>query len=173
MKIIISPYSAKLRNGNRNPKNYHAFDEVIHQLKSEDYEIIQIGVAGETRLPAVDQFVTNWPFAKLKDLVNDCATWIAVDNFFPHFCHCERLKRGITIFGQSDPAIFGYPENINLLRDRKHLRPLQYHWWEDTPYREDVFVTPDKVIAAVHQLAPKLGKELPALMMSPLMQPIT
>jgi hypothetical protein len=50
-------------------------------------------------------------------------------------------------FGQSDPNIFGYPGNINLLKDRSYLRPEQFlHWWHETVfYKEDAFVSAETV----------------------------
>ena len=50
------------------------------------------------------------------------------------------------LFGQSDPLIFGHPENINLLKDRKYLREQQFWWWEQCEYKEDAFVRPEEVI---------------------------
>jgi hypothetical protein len=53
------------------------------------------------------------------------------------------------VFGQSDPNIFGHPENINLLKDRKYLREKQFWIWEQAEFIEEAFVTPDVVIDAL------------------------
>lgn len=159
-KILISPYSAKLRNGQRNPKEYPYWSKLVQLLNKEGYEVIQIGVTGEDRVEGIGQFIQGWPFEKLRHLANDCATWIAVDNFFPHFAHCERLKPGIVLFGQSDPKLFGYPENINLLRDRAYLRQFQYDTWEAATYRGDAFVYAENVMPHVYKLAPLPPREL-------------
>lgn len=152
MKIILAPYSARLINGAQNPKNFPWWAEVIAKLNSQGFEIIQIGVTGEDRIEGVSQFVTNWPLKKLRDLIDDSVCFLSCDSFLPHYCHVERLKAGVVIFSQSDPNIFGHPENINLLKDRKYLRRWQYDSWMAAEYREDAFVSPDEVVAAVNQL---------------------
>ena len=72
---------------------------------------------------------------------------MGVDNFFQHFAsHLE--KPGIVIFGKSNPDIFGYKHNINILKDRANLRAKQFDIWEEEvfnknvfPYAEEVFQT--------------------------------
>lgn len=154
MKILISPYSAKLRSGQTNPKNYPYWPKLVDLLNRDGYEVVQIGVSSEDRIEGVGEFIQGWPFDKLHQLVNDCAAWISVDNFFPHFAHCERLKPGIVLWGQSDPKIFGYPENNNLLRSREYLRQFQYDWWDAAVYRADAFVYAENVMPHVYNLAP-------------------
>src|SRR5438128_1845698 len=105
MRIILAPYSAKLPSGKTNPKNFPFWAEVVEKLKAEGHEIIQIGVQGEQRIDDVDQFVIGWPFAKIRDLILECDTWLSIDSWLPHFCYTERLKPGVVIFGQSDPRI--------------------------------------------------------------------
>ena len=85
LKIIVSPYSAKLTSGNRNPKDFPAWPEVVSLLKAKGYEVIQIGAEGEERIAGTDQHITNWPVEKLRELFNQAETYIAVDNFCQHF----------------------------------------------------------------------------------------
>lgn len=137
--IIISPYAQKLSNGQENPKNYPYWEKLISMI---DEPIIQIGVAGEKAL--VPDFRTNLPFAELTTLVNECRTWVAVDSFFQHFCW-DLNKPGVVIFSQSDPNIFGHTENINVLKDRKYLRPNQFWLWTQTTYDINAYVQPEEV----------------------------
>jgi len=148
MKILISPFAAKLPTGNRNPKNWPYFAEMVQLLNREGSEVIQIGVKGEDRIEGVGQFIVGWPLRKLREL--EWNSYVSVDNFWPHYCHQERLKGGIVVWGQSDPQVFGYPENINLIKSRSYLRPLQFAHWFDVQYNPDVFVTPDVVMDALH-----------------------
>ena len=138
--IIIAPYAQKLRNGKENPKNYPYWEELIKQI---DEPIIQVGVAGEKQL--VEDFRTYLPIECLRQLVRDCRIWIGVDSFFQHLGWDEG-KQGIVLWGPSDPTIFGHPENINLLKDRKYLAPNQYLWWEQTEHNPDRFVGVDEVL---------------------------
>lgn len=138
--ILIAPYAQKLRNGKNNPKNYPYWNELIKLI---NYPIIQVGVHGEEQL--VPDFRQNLSLDELKELVVQCKNWISVDSFFQHFCW-DLGKYGIVLWGQSDPNIFGHPENINLLKDRAYLREKQFWLWEQCEYRSDAFVEPEKVL---------------------------
>jgi len=149
--IIISPYSRRLRgdkSSNVNPKNYPYWDELVKLLRENYGYVIQVGLAGEEKISGVDGVVFNKPLKELKKLVEEYDTWISVDNFFQHFCSLIG-KPGIVLFGQSDPLIFGHPENINLLKDRKYLRPDQFNIWEACEVNKDAFVTPQEVLKKV------------------------
>lgn len=139
--IIISPYAKKLRNGQQNPKNYPYWEELIRQINEP---IVQVGVTGEKQL--VDDFRPNLSINELRQLIRECRTWIGVDSFFQHLCWDEG-KKGIVLWGVSDPLIFGHPENINLLKDRSYLAPNQFLWWEQTEHKNERFVEPKEVLA--------------------------
>lgn len=156
-KIAIAPYSVKLRTGRTNPKNYPEWPEVVDRLKAQNYEILQLGVQGEVALSGVDQHIVGFPFPKVREIIQACVTWVSVDSWLPHFCYSERLKSGIVLFGQSDPLIFGYPENNNLLKDRRYLREWPFDAWEAAEYRPDVFVSPNEVVAAVNSVVALSG----------------
>lgn len=144
--IIISPYAQKLRNGKENPKNYPYWKELIAMINEP---IVQVGVGKEQQL--VEDFRPNLSFSDLTTLVQECKTWISVDSFFQHFCW-DLKKPGIVIWSQSDPNIFGHKENINLLKDKKYLRPNQFHIWEQCEYNKDAFVSPEQVLKNIHVL---------------------
>jgi len=142
--ILISPYSRKMRNGKENPKNYSYWKELLKQM--DGYKIIQIGVNGEEQI--VDDCRFNLLLKEIKQLLKDCDLFISVDNFLPHLAHTIG-KSGIVLWGKSDPKIFGYPENLNLLKDRKYLRQFQFDIWEKEEFDENVFVKPDIIIKKV------------------------
>jgi ADP-heptose:LPS heptosyltransferase len=141
--IIIAPFAKKLSTG-VNPKDYPHWDKVIDLLK--DYDLVQVGTASEQQL--VEDFRPDLPLDQLADLVRQCTTWISVDSFFQHFCW-DLGKKGVVIWGPSDPIIFGHPENVNLLKDRSVLYPDQFLTWEQIPVRRDIFVEPEVVVSAV------------------------
>jgi len=138
--ILISPYSKKLLNGNRNPKNYPYWKELIALI---DEPIVQVGVDGEEQL--VDDFRKNLPLSELKKLIDECRTWISCDSFMQHFGWMQG-KQGIVLWSVSDPNIYGHPENINLLKDRSYLAENQFLWWDSVNYNPDAFVSPEEVI---------------------------
>lgn len=138
--IIISPYAKQLRNGENNPKNYPYWKELIELIEEP---IVQIGIDGEEQL--VEDFRKNLSLFELQKLILECRTWISVDSFFQHFAW-DLEKYGIVLWGQSDPLIFGHPENINLLKNRTYLREHQFWLWEQCDYRADCFVFPKEVV---------------------------
>lgn len=154
-KIVLAPYAARLRNGNRNPKNYPWWDKVVAHLDVLGHEVIQIGVKDEARIEGVSEFIVGWPLEKLKDIINDADLWLSCDSFLPHYCHLHRLKAGVVVWSISDDRIWGHPENVNIIKDRKYLRPLQYQDWEQAEYNEAAFVLPQEVVNAVEQLLTK------------------
>lgn len=144
--IIIAPYAQKLRNGKLNPKNYPYWKELVALINEP---IIQVGVKGEQ--PLVEDFRTNLPINELRKLLQECRTWVGVDSFFQHLAWDEK-KKGIVLWSVSDPVIFGHPENINLLKDRSHLAPNQFLWWEYTEHKNERFVSPQEVLEHLNKV---------------------
>jgi ADP-heptose:LPS heptosyltransferase len=138
-----------LKDKSYNPKNFPHWEKVIEDLQ-DDYEVIQIGVTGEKKL--VEDFRIGLRLKQISALMLDanCHTWIAVDNFLPHLAHLVG-KPGVAIWGISDPNIFGYQENKNLLKARKYLRTNQFACWDGLKYDPNVFVSADKVVEAVYE----------------------
>lgn len=138
--IIIHPWARQLPNGGKNPKNYPFWEELISLI---DKPIVQVGLEGEKQL--VPDFRKNLPIKELEKLISECETWISIDSFFQHLAWSVG-KKGIVLWGQSDPVIFGHTENTNLLKDRKYLREKQFWLWEQAEYREDCWVKPEEVV---------------------------
>lgn len=151
MRIVIAPYAAKLPTDQRNAKNYPFWRELIALLNADGHEVIQLGIPSENRIEGIAQFVQGFPLNKLVDVIRDCDLWISVDSWMPHFCATERLQSGIVIWAQSNPRIWGYPHNTNLLKSPEYLRQFQYAPWYDVSYNEDAFVSPEVVVEAVNE----------------------
>lgn len=149
--IIIFPFAKNLRNGSlHHPKNYPYWKDLIPLIKEIDSNIIQVGIDGEEDLSTGD-FRKNLSLPKLSKIILESDTWIGVDSFGQHLCW-DLGKRGIVLWGQSDPLIFGHHENINLLKSRQSLRENQFWMWEQTNYDPSVFVQPEEVIEALNKL---------------------
>lgn len=146
MKILLFPWAKTMRNGSQHPKNYPYWGELVDLLLKDGHQLTQLGVAGEIEL--VPDFRAGLSYSELCEIVKEYDTWIGVDSFGQHLGWSLGV-RGIAIFGQSDPLIFGHSENINLLKDRKYLREQQFWMWEQCAYRADVWVEPIDVIAAL------------------------
>lgn len=149
--ILISPYARKLRNGSTDhPKNYPYWDRLIPLIQNLD-NIVQVGYRDEEPLPGVTDIRMNLSLTDLASLIGECKTWVSVDSFFQHYCW-DLGKPGVALWGQSDPLIFGHPENINLLKSRVYLRDKQFWQWEQTNYNPAAFVQPGEVINALNKL---------------------
>lgn len=148
MVILIQPFSAKLRSGNQNPKNYpiNRWRLILSHLALQGDHVIQIGVNGEERLTTDCRF--NLPLREVETLLQSVDCFISVDSFLQHLAYTLG-KRGIVLWSVSDPVIFGHPEHINLLRGREYLRIFQYQTWEEIPYSESAFVPFESVLKAV------------------------
>jgi hypothetical protein len=142
MKIIIFPWAKMLRNNQKHPKNYPWWQQLIELLEKNGHTVTQVGLEGEPQL--TQNFLTNLPVKELEKLIMEHDTWFSVDSFGQHLAW-SLGRRGIAIFGQSDPNIFGHEENINVLKDRSYLRDRQFWWWEQAEYREDCWVEPEKI----------------------------
>jgi ADP-heptose:LPS heptosyltransferase len=144
--IIISPYSKALLSGKQNPKNYPYWKELIAMI---DEPIVQVGIEGEEQL--VPDFRKNLPIPALRELLWQCRTWVSCDSFFQHLAWDEGVP-GIVLWGVSDPLIYGHPENINLLADRKHLAENQFLWWEFVDHQNERFVKPQIVLEHLNKV---------------------
>ena len=133
MKILIFPCDRKLRNGQDNPRSYHRWNEVIKLLKEKNHEVEVCGVI---------------PLPELKDKLKACDWVVTIDGFIQHFCWKLKVKCAV-VWSLSDPLIFGHNENVNLLKDRKYLRKLQFKTWEGEKVNKDSFVTPEEIVEAI------------------------
>jgi len=156
--IVIHPHAQKMRNGMPNAKNFPYWPQLITLL---DADVIQIGVEGEEELPLVQDFRQGLKLKEVRALLEQCDYWVSVDSFLPHLAH-HIPKAGVVIYGVSDPTIFGYPENLNVLKDRKFLRASQFSIWEEQSYSPEPFLGPKEIAKAIEQwaadrvIAPKL-----------------
>lgn len=144
--IIISPYSKKLLSNKTNPKNYPFWRELITLI---DEPIVQVGIEGEEQL--VTDFRKGLSVLELRQLLQECKTWISCDSFFQHLAW-DAGKRGIVLWGPSDPLIYGHSENINLLKDRSYLVENQFLWWDFYAHDAARFVEPREVMQALNTL---------------------
>ncbi len=148
MNLVLFPYARTMRNGSKHPKNYPFWPELVDLLKQQGHTLIQLGVDGEEQL--VDDFRKNLGYDALCQVVKECDSWIGVDSFGQHLGWSLGV-RGIAIFGQSDPIIFGHEENINLLKSRDYLRDKQFWLWEQCDAKDEVWVSPAEVVAALQK----------------------
>jgi len=151
-QVLISPYAQALRNGNTNPKNFPYWKELVALMNNAGIKVVQIGSSKDVVVEGVTDFRQNLSLTQIKDLVNESDTWISVDSFLQHLCAYYKLKRGIVIFSQSDPKIFGYTRNLNMLKSERYLREKQFWLWEQCDYVQDAFVSAQEVMDTLLKL---------------------
>jgi ADP-heptose:LPS heptosyltransferase len=151
MKILLSPYSKPLRNGKENPKNYPYWETVVSKLIADGHEVVQIRYGGEKEVPGIKSVVEYTSLKVVEKLLDECDTFLAIDNFLQHLAHFKK-KVGVVVWGKSDPTLFGYHENTNLLKDRKYLRNRQFDIWEAEEFDPKVFVEPQIVVESVEKI---------------------
>jgi len=146
--IIISPYSFQPDH----PKSYPFWDQLIPLLRAKypTSQLIQIGRKDEPHLIAVDDHLMGLPLRKIQELITGCRFWISGDNFLQHMVNAAvEQVRGVVLWGVSDPKLFGYGYNLNILRGTQYLRPDQFGVWPGFPKNNDVFERPEIVIERI------------------------
>jgi hypothetical protein len=158
--ILISCWAKPLRNGGWNAKNPSKewWNKLTKLLKDKGYLIYQCGQGPEIKLKLADRHLWDKDLWALGEDIKTCAAWVSVDNFFHHWALLEFKRQGIVLFSQSDPTIFGHPQNINLLKDKKYLRAKQMEMWESATYDKEAFVEPEIVVAEVEKLINSKGE---------------
>jgi GT2 family glycosyltransferase/ADP-heptose:LPS heptosyltransferase len=160
--IIISPYS----HNEFHPKSYPMWDELVEMIKPLGYKLIQIGRKddqykdapditmknSEKEIKGVDEILWNLPLTTIEEMIKGCKTWIAVDNFLQHLVNNMAVPtKGIVIWSYSDPEIFGYEYNYNLLGSNKagvsYLRKgfKQYDTYHSITKAKVAFPEPQKI----------------------------
>jgi ADP-heptose:LPS heptosyltransferase len=145
MLLLFAPVAQIRPNKTGSEKNYPWPQELADLLKKNGHDLIQVGAAGEKQY--ADRFYSNPDWSKLKELIAKCHTFVSVDTFLQHAAWFLQ-KRGIVIFSQTDPKIFGHDEHRNLLKDTKYLRQgwRQFDTFEGLECNDEAFVTPDDVL---------------------------
>jgi ADP-heptose:LPS heptosyltransferase len=156
MNIVIQPYSLDLKPyfgpHAENPKNYPYWDHLIKLLKKDKHSLTQIGIQGETVLKCQKLLIAQ-SFSDIRKAIEKTDLCLCIESFLFHMAHLLK-KPCVVLWGVGDPLLFGYPEQVNLLKDRKYLRrnqfdingklgPLPHH-------NKDAFVEPEHVIRAIN-----------------------
>lgn len=143
MNIIIQPFAARLPSGLENAKNYPHWEKLVELLEAQGHDILQVGVFGEKQL--VQDFRPNLSLKEHKEMLDHADMFICVDSWYQHFAHYYG-KRGIVLFGPSNPRIFGWKENMNLFADAKYFRKYQFDIWHSEIHKPEAFVSAEEVV---------------------------
>ena len=145
--ILYAPFAARSPslNGQPSPKDY-PFAQELAELLEKDYEVVQVGGGNDVQI--TKDFRPNLSFDELGKLIDASRTGICVDSYLQH-CYWYFDRRAIVLLGISDPLIFSHDIHLNLLSDRKYLRPKQFDLYYLNEYNHDAFVKPPDVLRAL------------------------
>jgi hypothetical protein len=132
--VIYSKGVRPLRSGKPSAKEYPHWDKLV-ELLSKDFIVIE---------------VVQEPLDRLEALLKVADYVLACDSFLQHFCWSIGVKAHV-LWGTSDPLIFGHAENVNILKDRKYVRPNQFDMWENDVPQPEAFVLPEEVMKYINQ----------------------
>lgn len=149
MKILLSITSQLMPTGYVSAKEYPYTKELVDLLLAEGHEIYQIGSSERERL--VNNYLCNLPMSEILELLKSCDTFIGIDSFLQHMNDCYLQKKGIVLWGKSDPYIFGYDYNENLYAGTCYFRKLQYNTWYNEKAIPQSFVKPEKIIEVLKE----------------------
>jgi len=117
--IIIHPFGARLTF---NPevqitenKDWFVdrWTELVKVL-SKDFDIIQVGGQKEQQIPGVSCYLLgSTSLRQTAALLKNCLTFVSIDSFVGH-CGPAVGKRGVVLFGRSNPWIAGHEVNENV-----------------------------------------------------------
>ena len=96
-------------------------------LKEKGHIVKQLKFLNE---PAVNnvEIVDNPSHIKIVELLKDKNSYlISNDSFIPHLLNYHLPnKKSFVLFGVTDPKIYGYSQNINILKSNNFLLPNQF-----------------------------------------------
>lgn len=109
-RVIYSPTTKLTENKDWFKERW---EEVIKEL-SFSYDIIQVGGKQEEELKGITCNLSgNISFRQTAAMLKNCLTFISIDSFLGH-AGAAVNKRGVVLFGRSNPTIFGHDNNINI-----------------------------------------------------------
>jgi hypothetical protein len=136
--IVISAWTHKA-------KTYPHWHGLVEILRARNYLITQVGVGSEEKLPGIEH-VWDKSLKEVEDVVRSIGDFVSIDNFLHHLAHSIGV-RGTVIWGPSDPNIYGYGSQINIIKHRKYLRPDQFGFYRGWvwPYEKEGWYGPKEV----------------------------
>jgi len=80
----------------------------------DKFSIVQVGGAGEPQIPNCTNYLLGRTSVRqTAALLKNCVTYIGIDSFVAH-CGAGVGKKGIVLFGRSNPYIAGHKTNLNI-----------------------------------------------------------
>lgn len=126
-----------LLNGNLSAKHYPYWQHLIGILQWEGIEVHQFGIESDMDFFCDKRFCLS--LKETEEKIKEYDLFISVDTWIHHMIDVKNIDiKGIVLFGQSDPRIFGSNKFINLYKD-EYLRKNQHYVWVNQKYIKEAF----------------------------------
>lgn len=88
--------------------------QVLVKELTKQYDVVQLGGKEESQIPGVTTYLMGaTSLRQTAALLKNCLTYVAIDSFVAH-CGAGVQKRGVVLFGRSNPYIAGHALNKNV-----------------------------------------------------------
>lgn len=96
----------------------HKWEKVVKDIQKTTYlKVYQVGGANDEKIESCDRHFLGIDYRLSIALLEKCETFVSVDTFLQHAGHAIG-KKGVVLFGPTDPAIFGHESNLNIYLNR-------------------------------------------------------
>lgn len=93
---------------------FHDYWAALVKELAKDFDVIQVGGKDEAPIENVTTYLMGQTsLRQTAALLANCLTFVAIDSFVGH-CGAAVGKRGVVMFGRSNPYIAGHPVNKNI-----------------------------------------------------------
>jgi ADP-heptose:LPS heptosyltransferase len=109
-RLLFDPKTQITPNKDWFPENW----EILVNELNKEYDIIQVGGKQEVEIPGVTTYLMgSTSLRQTAALLKNCLTYVCIDSFVGH-CGAGVGKRGVVLFGRSNPYIAGHALNKNI-----------------------------------------------------------
>jgi hypothetical protein len=133
-------------------KTYPFWNILIDNLKEAGYKVVQFKFKNEPSYNNVDEVITP-SFPTIVELLKDPDSYlISNDSFIPHLLNVYLpTKKNFVLFGCTNPDIYGYSQNINILKSKSFLVENQFTVLKDLQPNKNMWIEPIFILEIIEK----------------------
>ncbi len=112
------------------------WEKLVKEIKNMGLQVYQVGSSLDSKVSGCDEYFLGGDYRIGIALLEKSKCFVSVDTFLNHAGHAIG-KRGVVLFGPSDPNIFGHESNINLYYPDSCLE-RKCLWGENSQWRSQL-----------------------------------
>jgi len=89
------------------------WEKLVKEIKNLDLKVYQVGGSNDEKIKSCDRQFLGIDYRLSIALLEKCECFVSVDTFLQHAGHAIG-KKGVVLFGPTDPIIFGHETNLNI-----------------------------------------------------------